>query len=59
MKRTNHQIKHTFVDGSTSVKDSINWLDARMRAFLVPTLANDQQEVIDARASLDGKISKH
>ena len=54
-----HQIKHTFADGSTrSVKDSINWLDARMRAFLVPTLANDQQEIIDARASMDGKVSK-
>ena len=55
-----HQIKHTFADGSIrSVKDSINWLDARMRAFLVPTLANDQQEIIDARASIDGKVSKH
>lgn len=54
-----HQIKHTFADGSTrSVKDSINWLDARMRAFLVPTLANDQQEIIDARASVDGTVSK-
>ena len=32
----------------------MRWFDARLRATLVPTLANDQQEILDARASIDG-----
>ncbi|MFL0593341.1 M14 family metallopeptidase [Staphylococcus caprae] len=50
-----YQIEHVHADGSKqSLEGAMRWFDARLRATLVPTLANDQQEILDARASIDG-----
>lgn len=51
-----YQIEHTHADGSKqSMEEALRWFNARLRGTYVATLANDQQEILDARASIDGK----
>lgn len=54
-----YQIKYRTESGAlTDVQSAIRYIDRRMTGMLVGTLANDQQEVIDARTSTDGTIHK-